>query len=439
MDYQKTEPNPAIRRAPVLRPPKVSGRLRLIGRVAAGLLALVLLIWMIRPSPQPQTGGRFGLNMPMAVGTATAEKGDVRVTLNALGTVTPLATVTVRTQISGQLMQIAFQEGQNVQKGDFLAQVDPRPYQAQLAQAEGQLARDQALLKNAELDLARYQTLVKEDSIARQQLDTQAALVRQYQGTVVADQATVDNAKLNVAYCHIVAPVSGRVGLRLVDQGNYVQVGDAGGLVVITQLHPITVIFTLPEDNLPAINKRLRAGAALETTAFDRANSNKLATGKLMTIDNQIDTTTGTFKLRAQFDNDDETLYPNQFVNTQLLVDVLHDQTVVPTAAIQRGAPGTFVYLVAPDSTVSVRPVKLGPTEGQRVAIESGLAPGDVVVTDGADRLRDGAKVVLPGAPPPDAAGNGQHRHRGETGGGPGGGQSGPGQGTKPAGNPPPQ
>lgn len=433
MEYHKTGPNSGSLRAPLWRPLGAVGtRWRWALGIGLGLLALLLLALILRPHGQAQLGGRFGMNAPMAVATAVAQKQDVHITLNALGTVTPLATVTVRTQINGQLMQIGFQEGQTVQKGDFLAQIDPRPYQAQLEQAEGQLLKDQALLKNAELDRARYETLVKQDSIARQQLDTQTALVRQYQGAVAADQGTVDNAKLNLTYCHITAPNTGRVGLRQVDQGNYVQVGDTNGIVVITQLHPITVIFTLPEDNLPAVAKRLRAGAALDVTAFDRANTTKLATGRLATIDNQIDTTTGTFKLRAEFDNSDETLFPNQFVNAQLLVDVLHDQTVVPTAAIQRGAPGTFVYLVSPDSTVSVRPVKLGPTEGERVAIDGGLAPGDVVVTDGADRLKDGAKVLLPGAGPA-SGGPDQPRRKG-----PAGAPGSPGQGD-PSGRKPPQ
>jgi multidrug efflux system membrane fusion protein len=388
------------------------------------LAAAALLVWFVRP--KPDDSGKFTGDVPIAVNAAKVEKGDMQVVLNALGTVTPLETVTVRTQISGQLQQIAFKEGQMVKKGDFLAQIDPRPYQAALEQAQGTLARDQALLKNAQVDMARYTKLVAEDSIARQQLDTQAALVRQYQGTIVTDQAAVDNAKLNLDYCHIVSPTTGRVGLRQVDQGNYVTVGDANGIVVVTQLQPITVIFTLPEDNVQKIIGPVHQGATLVATALDRGNAVTLATGVLTNVDNQIDTATGTFKLRAQFGNADETLFPNQFVNIQLLVDTLHDQMIVPATAIQRGAPGTFVYVVQPDKTVAVRPVKLGVAQGERQAILSGLGPDDTVVTDGVDRLRNGAKVILPGAQMPADMGAGRGNRRKGIGGGSGGHPPGP-------------
>jgi multidrug efflux system membrane fusion protein len=308
-----------------------------------------------------------------------------------------------------------------VRAGDFLAQIDPRPYQLALAQSEGQLQRDQALLKDAELNLARYKTLVAQDSLARQTLDTQDALVQQYQGTVETDRALVNTAKLNLVYCHVVAPVTGRVGLRQVDAGNYVQASDSNGLVVITQIQPISVLFTLPEDNLPAVMKRLRTGESLPVTAFDRGQATQLAAGRLMTFDNQIDVTTGTVKLRAQFDNADEALFPNQFVNTRLLVDTLKDATVIPTSAIQRGAPGTYVYLVKPDDTVTVRPVKLGPSSGERVAIASGVDPGDKVVVDGGDKLREGAQVTMPTAAKAPAPEGGQ------TGGGAGDGAGAPG------------
>jgi membrane fusion protein, multidrug efflux system len=346
------------------------------------------------PAPQ-QRAGRFNPNasaMPVVV--APAATGNIDITLNALGTVTSLATVTIKSQISGYLVNVAYQEGQVVRKGDLLAEIDSRPYQLALQNAEGTLARDQATLQSAELDLKRYQELSKTNAVSRQQLDQQVALVAQDKANIQSDQAQIETQKLNILYCHITAPVSGRVGLRLIDQGNYVTPGDATGLVVITQFQPITVIFPVAEDNLPQIAKRLKEAKTLPITAFDRSGTAKLATGELKTIDNQIDTTTGTVKLRAEFANDDETLFPNQFVNVRILVDTLKGATVVPAAAIQRGAPGTFVYLLNGDQTVAVRPVKLGPAIEDRVAIESGLSPGDRVVIDGADKLRNGAKVV---------------------------------------------
>ena len=340
-------------------------------------------------------GGKYRLTGPMPVVAATAHAGDIDITLNALGTVTSLATVTVKTQIAGQLTEIHFIEGQLVKKGDVLAQIDPRPYQLMFEQAQGLLQRDQALLQGAELDFNRYQTLVAQDSIAKQLLDTQSSLVAQYRGTVISDQAQINTAKLNLDYCRIVAPVSGRVGIRQVDQGNYVQTGDANGIVIITQLQPISVIFYLPEDHLPQVLKRMHGANALPVTAFDRTQTNKLAVGVLASVDNQIDTTTGTVRLRAQFENRDEALFPNQFVNAQLLVDVLRGAIVVPTSAVQRGAPGTYVYLIGDDDTVSVRPITLGPQSGERVAVQSGLAEGDRVVIDGADKLKEGAQVAV--------------------------------------------
>jgi len=380
-------------------------RLSLLLWIAVFLLIVAGVVWWVQTRPAPQVAaGRFQLNGPMPVVSAPAATGDVSIIDSGLGTVTPLATVTVRTQIAGQLVSVNYQEGQEVKKGDLLAEVDSRPYVNALNQLQGQLARDQALLNDAKVDLARYGTLVKQDSIARQQYDTQVYLVHQYEGTVMADQAQVENAKLNIEYCHIIAPVSGRVGLRQVDPGNYVQTGDTNGIVVITQLKPISVLFTVPEDQLPAILKRLAAQATLAVTAFDRTGVTKLADGKLETVDNVIDPTTGTVKLRAIFPNDDEALFPNQFVNIQLQVDVLHNATIVPTAAIQRGAPGTFVYVVNPDNTVKIQKVQLGPTEGEQQAILNGLKPGDPVVIDGADKLKDGAKVAVH-APTPAGAG----------------------------------
>jgi membrane fusion protein, multidrug efflux system len=353
-------------------------------------------------------GGGGGQNIPVAVSVATVTAGNIEVRIPALGTITPLATVTVKTQISGILQQIAFKEGQLVHAGDFLAQVDPRPYEAALRQDEGNLRRDQALLVDAQLNLKRYDELITQDSVAQQQVDTQRALVDQYLGTVESDKAQINTAKLNLQYTHIVSPVTGRVGLRQVDQGNYVTPGDTNGIVVVTQLQPITALFAIPEDNVTKVMQRLHAGATLRAEAYDRTNSTKVADGKVLTVDNQIDTTTGTVKLRAQFDNQDGLLFPNQFVNIQLVVDELQDQVIMPNAAVHRGAPNgvvtTFVYLVNADSTVSVRPVALGVVDGEHVAVAKGLTPGAVVVTEGGDRLRDGAPVTLPGPTPAQAA-----------------------------------
>src|SRR5437762_2102653 len=307
-------------------PPRRRGLLRYLILL---LVVLALILWLVfRSGPQAPQTGRFQSGGPMPVGTATVAKGDMPVTLSGLGTVTPLAMVTVKTQIDGQLVEVAFKEGQMVNKGDFLAQIDPRPYQVALQQAEAQLAKDQAALKNAQVDLQRYKTLVAQNSIARQTLDTQAATVQQQTAVVQADQAQIDTQKLNLTYCRIVAPVTGRVGLRQVDPGNYVQTSDANGIVVITQLQPISVIFTVAEDNLPAVMKRMRAGASLSVSAFDRIGTTELATGTLETVDNQIDTTTGTVKLRAIFDNKDEVLFPNQFVNVRLLVNTMRDTEI---------------------------------------------------------------------------------------------------------------
>jgi multidrug efflux system membrane fusion protein len=347
------------------------------------------------PQPSEQGGGRGGRTggAPMSIVPETVGKGDIGINLNALGTVTSLATVTIRSQISGYLVKVAFKEGDEVKKGDLLAEIDSRPYEAALAQAKGALTRDEALLKGAQVDLTRYQGLAAQNAVPHQQLDTQIALVAQDQGLVEADRAAVKAAEVNLQYCHIVSPLDGRVGLRQVDQGNYVTPGDTNGLVVITQLHPISVLFTVPEDNLQAIARRLRQGAVLPATALDRSGANTLVDGALQTFDSQIDPATGTIKLRAQFPNDSRTLYPNQFVNIRLLLDTHKDVTTMSTAGIQRGVPGTFVYLINADNTVSVRPVKLGVTDGDHVEVLSGLQPGDRIVIDGADKLRDGAKI----------------------------------------------
>jgi multidrug efflux system membrane fusion protein len=342
----------------------------------------------------PQTGNRRNAQ-PMSVGTAAVEKGTINVTIDALGTVTSLATVTVKSQISGPLIQVNFKEGQDVKKDDLLAQIDPRPYQAALAQAQAQLDRDQALLKGAQVDLARYQGLATQNAVPRQTLDTQVALVAQDEATVSIDKALIQAATVNLGYCRILAPVDGRAGLRQVDEGNYVTPGDANGIVVITQIQPISVIFTVPEDQLQAIAQRMQQGATLPTTAMDRTGKNKLADGQLETFDSQIDSSTGTIKLRAAFANETRNLFPNQFVNIELLVDQHKDVAIAPTAAVQRGVPGTFVYLVDADNTVSVRKITLGVTNGERIEVLSGLNPGDRVVVDGADKLRDGAKINL--------------------------------------------
>jgi multidrug efflux system membrane fusion protein len=371
--------------------------------IVALLVAFVLYLRTKQPvAPPPR--GRNGQAGAVAVSVATAVVGDIQVKIPALGTVTPLATVTVRTQITGTLQKIFFTEGQFVHQGDALAQIDPRPYEAALQQMEGNLKRDQALLANARVDLKRYEGLVKEDSVAEQQLDTQRALVDQLVGTIQADEGQVKTAQVNLVYTHITAPVTGRVGLRPVDQGNYVTPGDTNGIVLINQLQPITVIFSIPEDNVTAVMKRVQAGATLSVEAFDKPNASKIADGKLLTVDNSIDITTGTIKLRALFENADSSLFPNQFVNIQLLQEVLTNQIIMPNAAVRRGAPNgvatTFVYVVNPDSTVSVRPVTLGVVDGENVAVTAGLKAGEVVVTEGGDRLREGAQVQLPNAAP---------------------------------------
>ncbi|WP_028230762.1 MdtA/MuxA family multidrug efflux RND transporter periplasmic adaptor subunit [Paraburkholderia mimosarum] len=344
-------------------------------------------------------------NLPQPVSVATARAGDMPIVITALGTVTPLAGVTVRTQLSGTLQSVYFEEGQMVKKGDVLAQIDPRPYQISLANAEGQLARDQALLATARLDLKRYQTLLSQDSIASQQVDTQASLVRQYEGTVKSDQANVDTYKLDLTYARITAPVSGRVGLRQVDPGNYVTPSDTNGIVVLTQIEPISVVFTTSEDNLPSITKQLRAGNKMPVTAYDRSNTTMLERGSLDTLDNQIDTTTGTVKLRASFVNHEQALFPNQFVNARLLVDTIHDAVIVPTSAVLNGSQGQYVYVAKPDNTVSVRLVKVGLVDAERTSIASGLGVGERVVTDGSDRLREGAKISIPAEHPQHATG----------------------------------
>ena len=340
-----------------------------------------------------QTGRSEPRSIPV---TSTAvRKGPVSVYLNGLGSVVAFNTVTAKSRVDGQLIRIAFQEGQFVQNGDLLAEIDPRPFEVQLAQAEGQLARDQSQLNNAKVDLARYQTLLDEDSIPKQQLDTQVATVAQFEGAIKADQAQIESARLQLTYCHITAPIGGRVGLRLVDQGNIVHANDQNGVLVITQIQPISVLFTIPEDNLPPVLKKLRAGARLPVEAYDRSGKTKIATGYLLTLDNQIDPSTGTARLKAVFQNRDNALFPNQFVNVRLLLDVRRESLLVPVVTIQRGPQGTFVYVVKANQTVEVRPVTLGITEGNDASIDAGLSAGEVVVVDGMDKLQAGSQVRL--------------------------------------------
>jgi membrane fusion protein, multidrug efflux system len=383
-----------------------------VGLVVAGL-------WYVRargsqasssstPGAVTEAGGPGGApgNFVVPVVVATATKGDLPVFYNGLGTVTALNTVTVRTRIDGELTNVAFKEGQFVKQGDLLAEIDSRPYRVQLEQAQGQLAKDVAARKDAEVNLERYKLLFKEGVIPQQQLDTQGASVGQFDGAIQTDQANIDNAKLNIAYCRITAPINGRVGLRLVDSGNMVHASDANGLLVITQVQPIAVIFSLPQDQLPAVYSRLRNGQELSVDAYDRDNTSKIAAGKLLTIDNQIDPTTGTYKLKSIFSNTDNSLFPNQFVNVHLLVDTKKNVVIVPTSAILRGSQGIYVFAVGADNTVKVRNLTVAETNGNVTGIAKGLSAGDVVVTDGQDKLQDGSKVE-PRTAPTGAASSG--------------------------------
>ena len=373
---------------------------------ALGAIALLIVVvgvgaLALSGAWRSTAGAQGGAPAPprVPVVAAAARTRDVGVYLNGLGAVTPLNTVTVRSRVDGELIAVRFQEGQIVSRGELLAEIDPRPFEAQLTQFEGQLERDQALLDNARLDLKRFQELVKTDAVPRQQLDTQVSLVHQLEGTVKNDQGQIDATKVQLVYCRITSPIAGRVGLRLVDPGNIVHATDTGGLVIITQLQPITVIFTIPEDSIPTVLEQLRRGVRLPVEAYDREQRKKLADGALLTIDNQVDPTTGTVRLKAQFPNTDNRLFPSQFVNARLLIETRRGATVVPTAAIQQSPRGSFVYVVRPDRTVGVRQVGVGVTDGDDVSIEQGLQVGEQVVVEGAERLRDGAAIALRNGP----------------------------------------
>jgi multidrug efflux system membrane fusion protein len=366
-----------------------------IGVVFLLAAAGALIFRMHRPAAQMGTGGPPGMGGSESVAVASAQLHDIQIILSGLGTVTPLATVTVKSQISGYLTQVAFTEGQFVHKGDLLAQVDPRPYHALLEQYEGTLAKDQALLDNARLDLKRYQALIRQDSISGQTVDTQEATVRQYEGAVRTDRGLVEAQKLNLIYCHITSPIDGRVGLRQVDIGNYVESSDTTGITVVTEVAPISVIFVLPEDSVPQLRARLRQGASLPVTAYDRSNTTKIAEGKLTAIDSQFDTSTGTLKLRAIFPNTDDALFPNQFVNARLLLDKVCNVVTVPLAAVQNAAEGKMVYVVEDGNKVHMRKIQTGVADAERVAVTAGLKADERVVVDGANRLQDGATVSI--------------------------------------------
>ena len=361
--------------------------------VAVALIVLAV-VWQRRSTSSQSKASADPAPRAIMISAAPAKQGDIGIYLTALGTVTPVYTVTVTSRVQGEIMRVNYHEGQMVRKGDSLLEIDPRPYEAAVLQFEGQLAHDQAVLNEAKIDLERYQQAFNRNAIAKQQLDDQNQVVLQDEGTVKNDEGQLANAKVNLVYTHITAPIDGRVGLRLVDPGNIVQAGSTTPLVVITQLQPITVIFSVAEDQLNQIQQQLRKGKKLTVDAFDRDQSNKLASGTLLTLDNVIDTTTGTLKLKAVFPNTDNALFPSQFVNARLLVDTLHNATLIPTPAIQRNAQGAYVYVVSSDQTATIRPIKPGVTDGASTAVE-GLQPGDTVATNGFDKLQDGAKVTV--------------------------------------------
>jgi len=365
---------------------------RIVGAVVIFIVAALLLERFFRTGNKPAEATS---QPPLPVVATPATTGNMPIYLTGLGSVTALNTVTVRTRVDGQLMNIAVREGQLVTAGELLAEIDPRPFQVQLLQAQGQLERDQAILANAEVDLERYKVLYGQDSIPKQQLDTQASTVHQYEATIKADQGAIENAQLQLTYSHITSPITGRIGLRQVDPGNIVHASDQNGLAVITQLQPITVIFNIAQDSLPAVMKKLNAGAALPVEAWDRDFTNKIAQGSLLTVDNQVDVNTGTVRFKAVFENRDNALFPNQFVNARLLLDTKRRTVLIPAGAVQRGPQGTFVFVVKPDDTVETRRVRVGPIEKSMASIDQGLSSGEMVVTEGVDKLQAGMKVEV--------------------------------------------
>jgi len=407
----------------------VRGTASLSGRVfkdlnralaSLGIVSIVACLLSVGCSNSESKAGnvRAAMNQAVPVSTTQVRQQDMPVYLVGLGSVTPLNAVSIKSRVDGQLVQVAFKEGQHVKKGQLLAIIDPRPFEVQLSQAQAALFRDQALLRDARLNYERFKGLLQESgAMSQQQVDTQASLVNQYEGTVRNDQAQIENAKLQLTYCHITSPIEGRIGLRLVDPGNIVHTSDANPMLVVTQLQPITVIFTLPEDQLPKVAKRMRNGV-LPVEAYSRDNQTKLDTGKLLTIDNEIDQTTGTGRLKAQFNNSDGELWPNQFVNVRLLLETMKNSLVIPAAAVQRGPQGMYVYVVKPDKTVDVRPVTVAISQNNLTSVASGLSPNDTVVTDGQDKLHAGSTVeTRPAGPPngqaPGAGSSGQRQGAG--------------------------